>query len=333
VTVAGRSRGVFLERIAEAGLVTLPLGLSSDFAPRDILSLRRWFIVHEPHTLLCNFTRDVRLAGWTLKHTHGIHSALFWVMGSILLKDTRRHRRLVEKYVDQFIVPSEALKNELTAYSYVNESTVNVLPIGLDLRQWPAPTANEVSAARGRCGIDDDRIVVGVFARLESRKGHRSLLEAWGSVRERHAAAELWIVGTGSAESELRELVKGRRIPGVKFVGFVKNVRETMLASDIVVQPSLYEPFGITLLEAMACAKPVLCTRIGGMPEVVKENQTALLVPPDSPPDLAVALMELVHNQSRREEFGHASRQRLEEHFTLSVMADRLEEMLVCNNQ
>lgn len=329
VTVAGRGGGVFLQRIAEAGLTTLPLSLAADFAPRDMLRLRRWLIVHEPQAILCNFTRDVRLAGRTMRFTRGIYSVLFWVMGSILLKDTRRHRKLVTRYVDHFIVPSESLKTELLAFSYVSRPAVEVLPIGLDLKQWPDPTLEDVTAVRQQCSITDNRIIVGAFARLEPRKGHHSLLLAWEMIHKHSPDAELWLVGTGSAEEEWRELVRSRDIPGVKFIGFVKNVRELMLACDIVVQPSLYEPFGITLLEAMACAKPVLCTRVGGMPEVVRENETAFLVPPDSPDDLAAALHELLQNTACRTEFGRAGRQRVEQHFTLSRMVDRLEEMLV----
>jgi glycosyltransferase involved in cell wall biosynthesis len=329
VTVAGRRDGIFLQQIGEAGLHTLPLSLAADFAPLDMLRLRRWLIVHEPQAVLCNFTRDVRLAGRTLHHTHGIYSVLFWVMGSILLKDTRRHRQLVTRYVDHFIVPSESLKTELLAFSYVNRPTVEVLPIGLDLRQWPDPSPEDVATVRRQCGITDDRMIVGAFARLEPRKGHHSLLLAWETVHHHFPDAELWLVGAGSAEREWRELVRSRDIRGVKFMGFVKNVREVMPACDIVVQPSLYEPFGITLLEAMACAKPVVCTRVGGMPEVVAENETAFLVPPDAPAALAGAVLELMNNPTCRTGFGRAGRGRVEELFTLARMADRLEEMLV----
>ncbi len=327
MTVAGRRGGVFLERIREAGLDILPLSLAADFAPLDMWRLRRWLIVHEPRAMLCNFTRDVRLAGRTMRYVRGLYLLLFWVTGSILLKKTRRHRKLVKKYVDHFIVPSQALKDEMLGFDYVDRATVEVLPIGVDLKLWPAPVAADISTARKNLGID--RLVVGVFARLEPRKGHLSLFEAWGAVRSEYPESELWLVGTGSAEEEWRQLVRERGIGGVKFVGFVKNVREVMLACDIVVQPSLYEPFGITLLEAMACAKPVLCTRVGGMPEVVEENETAFLVPPDSPDDLAAALLELLHNSPCRSGFGAAGRRRVEQHFTLPIMVDKLEEMLV----
>jgi glycosyltransferase involved in cell wall biosynthesis len=328
VTVAGRRGGVFLSRIAEAELDTLPLVLGADFSPQDMWRLRRWLIVHEPQAVLGNFTRDIRLIGRTVRWTQDVATPVYWITGSILLKQTRRHRRLVQRYVDRFIVPSQALKEEMLQFAYVDRAAVEVLPIGLDLRQWPAPRAAEIAATRESMDIPEGRVMVGVFARLESRKGHRTLLEAWKTVQNEFTDGALWVVGTGSAEAELRAFVAARGIARVKFVGFIKNVRKVMLACDLVVQPSLYEPFGMTLLEAMACAKPVLCTRVGGMPEVVVADETALIVPPDEAMQLAEGLRALLSNPVHRAELGAAGRRRVEEEFTLAVMVNRLEDIL-----
>lgn len=328
VTVAGRRRGLFLQRIADAGLEILPLSLASDLTFGDVRRVRQWIATRCPNAMLCNFTRDVRVAKRAIRHDPGAETALVWITGSILLKKTRRHRLLVQRHVDRFIVPSRALKNEMLAFDYVPPAAIEVLPIGLELEKWPEPSTEDVDAARSRVGISKEQLVVGVFARLEPRKGQPSLFEAWGAVRMKHPATELWLVGTGSAEEEWRRLVRVRSIEGVKFVGFAANVRELILACDVVVQPSLYEPFGMTLLEAMACKKPVLCTRVGGMPEVVIEGLTALVVAPDAPRELAHALCLLLGDQPRRTALGVAGRRRVEQHFKLDTMIDRLETIL-----
>jgi len=270
----------------------------------------------------------VRVVGWAWQLCRNIETRLFWITGSILLKDTRRHRRLVQRYVDRFVVPSKALKREMLVFGYVDPDKIDVLPIGLDLDLWPAPTPEEIAAARAQAGISDNRLIVGVFARLEPRKGQQLLIEVWDRVRTGFPTAELWLVGIGSAEDEWRQKVREQGINGVKFVGFAENVRDLMLACDIIAQPSLYEPFGITLLEAMACAKPVLCTSAGGMPEVVEEDRTALVVTPGIPDELSDALRSLLGDESRRSALGTAGRHRVEEHFRLEIMIDRLEELL-----
>ncbi len=327
-TLAGRRGGVYLNRLAELGLDVLPLSLSCDFMPFDVLRLHRWLREHKPQAIFCTITRDVRLASRTLRWTKGLNPKVLWVSGSILLKRTRRHQRLVDKYVDHIIVPSAALKHDLLQFDYVDPATVEVVPNGLDLRVWSVPTEEEVCAARRNLHVADDQLIVGVFARLEPCKGHRSLLDAWEVVHRKHPQAELWIAGTGADEEELRRLIDTREIPGVKMIGFVKNVREVMLACDIVVQPSLSESFCHSLVEAMACAKPIVCTRVGGMPEVVAENETALLAKPENSSDLAAALSTMLSNQTSRTKFGKAGRRRAEQHFSLPATIDQLETLL-----
>jgi glycosyltransferase involved in cell wall biosynthesis len=98
-----------------------------------------------------------------------------------------------------------------------------------------------------------------------------------------------------------------------------------MASLDILVQPSRRETFGRVLIEAMASHKPVIATRIGGMPEIVREGETGILVRPEDPRDLAGAMLELLRDPGRRRTMGDAGRRRVETHFGLPQRIHRLQ--------
>jgi glycogen(starch) synthase len=240
-------------------------------------------------------------------------------MGMNLLRDRRRDRFWTRHCVDLFVVPSRSLAGELQSLGYIDPERINVLPIGLDLKLWPRPAGGDVHSG-------PRRQTVAVFARLITGKGHETLLTAWPLVRKAVPSATLWICGTGNDEGRLRELAASLG-DEVEFRGFVRDVRSVMAAVDIVVQPSLREPFGIVLLEAMALCKPIVCAKVGGMVEVV-DDQCAVVVPPSDPEALAHALIDLLDNPARAARMGEAGRSRLEEIFTLDRMIDQLETLI-----
>ena len=98
-----------------------------------------------------------------------------------------------------------------------------------------------------------------------------------------------------------------------------------MASLDILVQPSLRETFGRVLIEAMASRKPVIATRVGGMPEIVVDGESGLLVPPEDPPALAAAILSLLQDPAHVRAMGEAGRCRVEEHFSLPRRTRRLE--------
>ena len=100
-----------------------------------------------------------------------------------------------------------------------------------------------------------------------------------------------------------------------------------MASFDIFVLPSRSEGFGRVNLEAMAMGKPVISTNVGGIPEVVLDGVTGILVPPGNSKDLAHAIMRLLNDYELRESIGKQGRRRVEEHFTLQAHAQRIEEI------
>ena len=137
--------------------------------------------------------------------------------------------------------------------------------------------------------------IVGVVARLEPEKGHPTLLEAWPVVLRAVPDAYLLIVGEGSRRDALEAQARELRIAHrVVFTGRRDDVPAVTAALDVAVLPSYREAQGLTILEAMALSRPVVASNVGGIPEMIEDGVTGLLVPPHDADALAAAIVRLL---------------------------------------
>jgi glycosyltransferase involved in cell wall biosynthesis len=177
-----------------------------------------------------------------------------------------------------------------------------------------------------------DRILVGLVGRIARWKGQHVFLTAAAEVRKRFPAARFQIIGSamfGEAEyeREIRELAKKLEIEDcVDFMGFRSDVPALINEFDVLVHASITgEPFGQVVTEAMVVAKPVVATRGGGVPEIVQDGLTGLLVPMNDAPAMAEAVCQLLADPERARQMGLAGRERALRHFTVEGTARRLE--------
>jgi glycosyltransferase involved in cell wall biosynthesis len=190
------------------------------------------------------------------------------------------------------------------------------------LRLPPAPVEVDRQRARQQLGFATDRVLVIFAGQIVERKGVADLLRAWRMLDARlRGKAELLIVGEdlenkGAYRAAMEQLA-AQLTCDARFVGFQKHVDQWLLASDIAVVPSHVEPLGNATLEAMSFALPVLGSTAGGIPEMVVHEETGLLVPPRTAPELAAALARLIADADLRLRLGARGRQRCEEHFDL----------------
>jgi glycosyltransferase involved in cell wall biosynthesis len=162
--------------------------------------------------------------------------------------------------------------------------------------------------------------------RLSWRKGYKYLIDAFPSVLAEYPNARLFLVGDGDQRMPLQRHVKKLGIEN--YVRFLGNVSEEKLHSlyheaNVYVQPSLYEPFGITILEAMSMRKPVVGTRVGGIPEIITNGAEGLLVEPRNSLQLAKTIINIFSDSSCRRRFGSNARKRVEREFTWEVIAKK----------
>jgi glycosyltransferase involved in cell wall biosynthesis len=178
-----------------------------------------------------------------------------------------------------------------------HRSLVNVVHNGIDAAPYDALPSNARSAARADLGIGDDVFLVGCFSRLHPWKGQTVLLDAIARMPNVHALIVGGALFSGEApyEAELRERADLPSYAGrVHMLGARDDVPQLLAACDVVVHASvLAEPFGRVLVEAMLAGRPVIATRAGGVPEVVTDGDTGLLVPPGDARALEDALEAL----------------------------------------
>ena len=184
------------------------------------------------------------------------------------------------------------------------------------------------SSFRKQLGISSDTAIVGTVGRLTSEKGYRFLVEAMAKVRERFSKVILLIVGKGALEQELVSLTHKHFLQDcVRFLGEVDDVALPLSAMDVYVQPSLYESQGLAMIEAMAARKSVVATNVGGIPDVVKDGETGLLVPPADPTALADAIITLLKDRDMAKRFGEAGYQRVEKFYSVDNMVRNYENL------
>jgi len=148
-------------------------------------------------------------------------------------------------------------------------------------------------------------------------KGQTYLVQAWPSVLKREPRALLLLVGDGPEERLLRSRAAELGLGGsVRFLGFRQDIPSLLALAEALVLPSLNEGFGLVLLEAMAMGKPVVASAVGGIPEVVLDGRTGLLVPPADPEALAVAILRLLEDPRAAQRLGEAGRERARESFS-----------------
>jgi glycosyltransferase involved in cell wall biosynthesis len=170
-------------------------------------------------------------------------------------------------------------------------------------------------------GIRPDAFVVGNVGRLAPQKGQRHLVAAMPALLERVPGAHAVIAGGGDLEGYLRDLADELQVAGrVHVLGPRSDIPALMHAIDVFAMPSIWEGFGLVLLEAMAAARPVVASRVATIPEVVVDEETGLLVPVGDPRALAEALARLAEQPELARQYGAAGQNRLRRRFSIEKM-------------
>ena len=221
------------------------------------------------------------------------------------------------RQVDCFICASEAIRQILIADGVPDERTVTVHE-GIDLeRVESAPPAR----LHEELWLPHQAPIVGNVAALVPHKGQRHLIEAAALVVRQVPDARFVIAGEGELRQALERQIKEHHLEKhVLLAGFRPDVLSVHKAFDIFVMSSVTEGLGTSLLDAMACARPIVATTAGGIPEVVADGETGLLVPPRDHHALADAIVRLLNDSDLRRRLGEAGLARVRERFS----ADRM---------
>lgn len=232
--------------------------------------------------------------------------------------------RLIGRLVDTIVTNAEALQAEAEAQGVRGRWTILRNGVDLDYFDLGATTAD----AKRRLGLDPTRPVVGSVGRLEARKGHPLLIDAARHlVRDAGPRPQILLVGDGPLKASLLEQADRLGLSAdVRLAGELGDVREALSAIDVFVLPSREEGMSNALLEAMAAARPIVATDVGGTREVLGDD-TGLLVPDGDDAGLATAVRGLLADPATAAALGQRARTRVDERFGARVMIDRLEQL------
>jgi glycosyltransferase involved in cell wall biosynthesis len=224
------------------------------------------------------------------------------------------------------VAVSGAVRDAWAAAGLSAERVV-VVPNGVDLAEGrAAPGAAERRAVRRELGVAQGAPVVATVSLLRPGKGLEVLLAAAPAVLAAHPRARFAVVGDGPARAELEAgAAAGGVGEAVAWTGFRRDVPALLAAADLFVLPSLDDAFPTAILEAMAAGLPVVATRAGGIPEIVDDGATGLLVPPGDAAALARAISTLLADPAARKSLGEAGRRRAGERFSTAAWLGRLE--------
>jgi glycosyltransferase involved in cell wall biosynthesis len=227
--------------------------------------------------------------------------------------------RWKHRQVDCFIAASEAIRKMLVADGVPSERTTTVHE-GIDLEHVLAAAPVNVHEA---FWLPHGVPVVGNVAALVPHKGQRHLIEAARLVVREIPETRFVIFGEGDLRDQLERQVRDHRLEKhVLLPGFRMDVLGCIKGLDLFVMSSVTEGLGTSLLDAMACSRASVATRAGGIPEIVEEGRTGVLVEPRDHSAMAREIVHLLKDDGLRQRMGEAARARVAERFTVERMVE-----------
>ncbi len=222
-----------------------------------------------------------------------------------------------EKVRKFFTVNGKISPKAVTVYNGINADVFNPQVIDGDIRD--------------ELGLREDVVVIGSIGAIEKNKGQRYLLEAIAKLKTEGIGNIVCIVcGTGPEEENLKRFVYEKGIADiVLFLGYRDDIPRILKILDIIIITSFHESFSMSTVEAMAMEVPVIATNVGGIPEVVDNGKTGILVPPGNVDALCKAMKYLIQNPEIGINMGKKGRQRVLERFTIEENVRKTEQIFL----
>jgi glycosyltransferase involved in cell wall biosynthesis len=227
---------------------------------------------------------------------------------------------LVLRFARSIVAVSREIRRDLISTN-IPAANIHVIANGIDLDRF-RPSRSTIRL-KADLGIREDDVVVTIIGRLSPEKGHGTFLEAARRVCSRKDHVRFLIVGDGPMREELHaEAVRLNLERRVIFTGFRNDIPEIYALSDLMVNASSIEGLPMTVLEAMASKVPVIATRAGGIPDVITQNETGVLVDGGDVDALSTAIDSLIDDEPRRRRLAAAAFDHVRLSHSLKRMCD-----------
>lgn len=324
VLIAAPAEAPIFREAAERGLATAAVPMVRK-TPAAWWAMRRLLQQHAPQLVITHSSTDSWLAALASVGSARAAPLIRTRHVSAPIHANTATRWLYARASAHVVTTGEVLRRQVMAEAGLPPERVTSVPTGIDLQQFQPGDGQE---ARARLSLPQDRFVVGIVATLRSWKGHRYLVEAIAALKDPHVL--LVIVGDGPGRDNLHAQIQSLGLQDQALMpGNRKDVADWLRAFDVFVLPS-YANEGVpqALMQAMACALPVVSTPIGAIGEIVEDGKTGLMVVPGDVPSLAAALARLRDAPALRHSLAQAGLRQARERFSIERMLDHMEEVM-----
>lgn len=231
---------------------------------------------------------------------------------------------------DLYLSNSEAGRQAVHRRERIPLSKILTIPNGIDVERFHPERVDveRVRSLRERFGITSSSRIIGTVANLCRVKEHKTIVDALPLIQTRVPSAKCLFVGVDLANGEVQRYVKERHCEQeVIFAGFQRDIPEWLALMDVFVLPSLWEGLPNAMLEAMAMRRPVIATPAGGVPEILAQDDTGLLIPPREPAALADAVISLLESPEKAARIADAGCQLIRTRYSIQTMVAQTEQL------
>ncbi|MCK9186700.1 glycosyltransferase family 4 protein [Candidatus Gracilibacteria bacterium] len=237
------------------------------------------------------------------------------------------------KNVSKIVTVSNENQKLLKKLFPLHKEKIEVIQNGIDIDWWQSQvlrfTENDREKTKNEVfNAEKDTLIIISVAELHERKGLKYLIKAMSTIKEKYPNIKLVIVGEGPDRKNLENLIEDLKLENhIILLGRRKEIPKLLKSSNIFVLPSRREAFGLVNLEAMITPLPVIASKVGGIPEIIKDGETGILVEPENEKELAQALEALISDPKLREKMAEKGFLRVKENFSAQKMAEKYEKL------
>jgi glycosyltransferase involved in cell wall biosynthesis len=322
-----RKGGFYAEKLIKAGIEVNILNISTSRNPVNIYKLYRLlkkYRIDIVHTHAYSAGTAGRISAFLagipviISHNHSVYDYYNWYYHLV--------ERLLSFITDRVICISDVVNRFVRETERINANKLVTIHNGID--SVCSVSEKRTSGLRKELGIPINHSIICTITHLEEHKGLKYLLESASLLLGSNSSISFLVVGDGTLTNELKKRCIDLRIEeNVVFAGERSDILEILSLIDIFVLPSVREGFGLSLLEAMECGKPIIATNVGGIPEVVKSGVNGILVPPKDPEALYSAMIKLLDDKDMMKKMGYEGKKICKKDFSSKAMVDKVEEL------
>ncbi len=322
-----------LAKAKENNVKVVPIKWSNAKALFNIFKVRKIIRGFKPQIIHTQLSHDLWVLSPAMTKKSGAKLILTRRMNSAVNKKDIFHRYLYKK-IDLLLCVSTFISENVKKTTAIEHNKVNIHFNGLDLQKFNPELYNHAECRR-KFDIAENSIVIGFLGRFTFLKGHHEYFEAGKILQQKYPEMQfVFLVAGGDSFGEEaygnKVRAYGINLLGennIVFTGDITNIPEVLRAMDILVFPSHEESFGNVLCEAGAMEIPVVASNSGGVPDIVIDKETGILVEPKNSEKISEAIGQYIDNPNLIKQHGKAARKHINEKFTEKNQLDKLEKM------